>query len=150
MGDPTELLGKSWTYRVHIGKLQGLGFLAKRAYVQYSIFGEVSCCRCCVLVGRVHILVVTHAHAPRWLVALDSSRKVFTTDTIEHDADSTARAGSRPNATVDFKCVGRWLVGALVGRCFGWVDHFGFAARALRQQNFVVAGALLEARTALT
>jgi len=41
VGDPTELLGKSWTYRVHIGKLQGLGFLTKRAYVQYSIFGEV-------------------------------------------------------------------------------------------------------------
>ena len=41
VGEPSELLGKSWTYRIHIGKLQGLGFLAKRAYVQYSIFGEV-------------------------------------------------------------------------------------------------------------
>ena len=41
VSDPTELLGKSWTYRIHIGKLQGLGFPAKRAYVQYSIFGEV-------------------------------------------------------------------------------------------------------------
>jgi hypothetical protein len=41
VGDPTELLGKSWTYRIKIGKLQGLGFLAKRAYVQYSVFGEV-------------------------------------------------------------------------------------------------------------
>merc|ERR1712048_397119 len=39
--DSSELIGKSWTYRLDIHEVTGLPTMVERAYVQYEFMGEL-------------------------------------------------------------------------------------------------------------
>ena len=46
INDPSELLGKSWTYRIHIKHAQDLLQMSDMAYCQYEFNGEIFATEC--------------------------------------------------------------------------------------------------------